>query len=123
MSPPCQPFTRNGLQKDQTDPRTDSFKYFLSILKNLTNVNYILLENVKGFEVSGMRNIFVKTLRECGFFFQEFLLTPTQFGIPNSRLRYYCLARRKPFEDLDSNDNEIVIYKHCIVRSFNTRSA
>ena len=27
------------------------------------------------------------------FMFQEFLLTPLQFGIPNSRLRYYMLAR------------------------------
>lgn len=27
----------------------------------------------------------------------EFLLTPLQFGIPNSRLRYYLLARKGPF--------------------------
>ena len=26
----------------------------------------------------------------------ELLLTPLQFGIPNSRLRYYLLAKRKP---------------------------
>lgn len=26
----------------------------------------------------------------------EFLLTPLQFGIPNSRLRYYLLAKREP---------------------------
>lgn len=26
----------------------------------------------------------------------EFLLTPLQFGIPNARLRYYCLAKRNP---------------------------
>lgn len=27
----------------------------------------------------------------------EFLLTPKQYGIPNSRLRYYLIARRSPF--------------------------
>lgn len=27
---------------------------------------------------------------------QELMLTPTQFGIPNSRLRYYLLAKQRP---------------------------
>ncbi|KAJ8299724.1 hypothetical protein KUTeg_023784 [Tegillarca granosa] len=27
---------------------------------------------------------------------EEFLLTPLQFGIPNARLRYYLIAKRKP---------------------------
>ena len=30
--------------------------------------------------------------------FQEFLLTPLQFGIPNSRLRYYLIAKRSPLK-------------------------
>ncbi|XP_045443795.1 tRNA (cytosine(38)-C(5))-methyltransferase isoform X5 [Pipistrellus kuhlii] len=53
MSPPCQPFTRIGLQGDVTDPRTNSFLYILNILPRLQALpKYILLENVKGFEVS-----------------------------------------------------------------------
>ncbi|XP_060048216.1 tRNA (cytosine(38)-C(5))-methyltransferase isoform X2 [Erinaceus europaeus] len=70
MSPPCQPFTR--LQKLPT---------------------YILLENVKGFEVSSTRDLLIQTIENCGFQYQEFLLSPTSLGIPNSRLRYFLIAK------------------------------
>ncbi|KAM7176255.1 tRNA (cytosine(38)-C(5))-methyltransferase isoform 3-T3 [Macrochelys suwanniensis] len=70
MSPPCQPFTR---------------------LQRLPK--YILLENVKGFETSSARNKLVETLKKCGFKYQEFLLSPTCLGIPNSRLRYFLIAK------------------------------
>uniref|UniRef100_A0A2K5NLD4 tRNA (cytosine(38)-C(5))-methyltransferase n=1 Tax=Cercocebus atys TaxID=9531 RepID=A0A2K5NLD4_CERAT len=70
MSPPCQPFTR--LQKLP---------------------KYILLENVKGFEVSSTRDLFIQTIENCGFQYQEFLLSPTSLGIPNSRLRYFLIAK------------------------------
>jgi tRNA (cytosine38-C5)-methyltransferase len=35
----------------------------------------------------------VKTVSSIGYHVSEHLLTPLQFGIPNSRLRYYLLAR------------------------------
>ncbi|XP_055003453.1 tRNA (cytosine(38)-C(5))-methyltransferase isoform X2 [Sorex araneus] len=94
MSPPCQPFTRIGLQGDVTDPRTKSFLYFLDILPRLKKLpKYILLENVKGFEVSSTRDLLIQTIENCGFQYQEFLLSPTSLGIPNSRLRYFLLAK------------------------------
>uniref|UniRef100_A0A8C6HXM1 tRNA (cytosine(38)-C(5))-methyltransferase n=1 Tax=Mus spicilegus TaxID=10103 RepID=A0A8C6HXM1_MUSSI len=70
MSPPCQPFTR--LQKLP---------------------KYILLENVKGFEVSSTRGLLIQTIEACGFQYQEFLLSPSSLGIPNSRLRYFLIAK------------------------------
>lgn len=94
MSPPCQPFTRNGKYLDENDPRTNSFIYLIDILQELENVEYILMENVKGFECSAVRNLFLSKLKECSFEYQEFLLTPSTVGVPNSRLRYYCIARR-----------------------------
>ncbi|XP_049633801.1 tRNA (cytosine(38)-C(5))-methyltransferase [Suncus etruscus] len=94
MSPPCQPFTRIGLQGDVNDPRTKSFLYFLDILPRLKNLpKYILLENVKGFEVSSTRDLLIQTIENCGFQYQEFLLSPTSLGIPNSRLRYFLIAK------------------------------
>ncbi|KAF7293412.1 S-adenosyl-L-methionine-dependent methyltransferase [Mycena indigotica] len=36
------------------------------------------------------------TFEKLGYTTAEFLLTPLQFGIPNSRLRYYLLAKRSP---------------------------
>lgn len=99
MSPPCQPFTRQGLRRDNFDRRTDSFFH---IMQNLTEMKhlpmYILVENVQGFESSNTREHFVSILVRLGYIFQEFLLSPFQFGIPNSRLRYYLLAKRKPLQ-------------------------
>ncbi|XDV47779.1 hypothetical protein PO909_017336 [Leuciscus waleckii] len=97
MSPPCQPFTRIGLQGDVTDPRTKSFLYILDLLPRLSErPRFILLENVKGFETSAARDALLKTLRECDYIFQEFLISPTSLGIPNSRLRYFLIAKRPP---------------------------
>ncbi|PNJ58122.1 TRDMT1 isoform 5 [Pongo abelii] len=78
MSPPCQPFTRIGRQGDMTDSRTNSFLYILDILPRLQKLpKYILLENVKGFEVSSTRDLLIQTIENCGFQYQEFLLSPT----------------------------------------------
>lgn len=95
MSPPCQPFTRNGLKCDIADNRSNSFLHLLNILHELSIEN-ILIENVKGFEQSIMRNKLVEKLNQAGFVYQEFILSPSQFGIPNSRHRYYCLVKKSP---------------------------
>ncbi|KAF9901229.1 tRNA (cytosine-5-)-methyltransferase [Linnemannia zychae] len=95
MSPPCQPYTRTGNQEGSKDTRAKSFLYLMQILPKLTHPpNYILLENVKGFEESDSRDLLVEALSGAGYEFQELLITPLQLGIPNSRMRYYCLARR-----------------------------
>lgn len=93
MSPPCQPYTRVGLQKGGQDTRAESFFFILDLIKNLPKgPEFILIENVKGFETSDTREDTVRILHECGYHFVEFLLSPSQFGIPNSRLRYYLVV-------------------------------
>lgn len=94
MSPPCQPFTRLGLRKDELDNRTCSLLHILNLLPELKGLRYIVLENVKGFEVSQMRNRLINCLENCGYAYRELTLSPCQFGIPNSRCRYYLLAKR-----------------------------
>lgn len=97
MSPPCQPFTRQGLRRDKEDRRTDSFFHLMLTISEMRKPpNYILMENVQGFESSHTRNEFTQTLERVGYSYQEFLLSPVQFGVPNSRLRYYLLAKKKP---------------------------
>ncbi|XP_076027539.1 tRNA (cytosine(38)-C(5))-methyltransferase isoform X2 [Genypterus blacodes] len=101
MSPPCQPFSRLGLQGDVSDPRTKSFLYILDLLPRLARLpRFILLENVKGFEVSAARDRLLQTLRDCGYTHQELMISPTSVGIPNSRLRYFLLAKlsTEPFK-------------------------
>ncbi|KAI5698065.1 hypothetical protein M8J75_001164 [Diaphorina citri] len=96
MSPPCQPFTRTGLQKDIADARCTALSYLIETIPAIPSLQYLLLENVKGFEGSRSRDLITSMLTRAGFRFQEFLLSPTQFGVPNSRMRYYLIAKRTP---------------------------
>lgn len=108
MSPPCQPFTRNGNKLDVNDKRSCSFLYLLNILPKL-NIDYILIENVKGFECSKMRQTLIETLRNCNYDYQEFILSPSQFGVPNTRHRYYCLAKKIPLKFSFNNNTELLV--------------
>ena len=66
----------------------------MSVLPKLSSLKFLLLENVCGFEKSSARDLVLTSLTEAGFSVQEFLLCPRQVGVPNSRLRYYLLAKR-----------------------------
>jgi tRNA (cytosine38-C5)-methyltransferase len=119
MAPPCQPYTRQGSfqidgqgyltfcinaflyslgkQLDQDDPRAAAILNLVKIWPELRNKpQYVLIENVVNFESSQTRDLLVEMFRQVGYTFQEFHLSPTQFGIPNSRMRYYCLAKLRP---------------------------
>ncbi|KAL7746414.1 hypothetical protein RI367_008258 [Sorochytrium milnesiophthora] len=121
MSPPCQPFTqqRSSKQGGADDPRCRSFLYILDALSRVQHPpSYILLENVRGFETSSAREMLVERLAELQYTYQEFLLSPTQLGIPNSRMRYYMLATRMPaglpYKQSGTILNEIPGYDHSV---------
>ena len=104
MSPPCQPFTRQGCKKDNADPRSESVLHLFDIFPKLKNTpDYFFIENVQGFETSVTRSIIIKFFETNGYYVTEFLLNSNSLGIPNSRLRYYLLARKQPFPDQLSN--------------------
>ena len=140
MSPPCQPFTRQGKKLDLKDERTTAFTHILKLLRYLLIhqpyliailnsciiifslfcrelsceaiylPTYILVENVQGFECSEARTELITTLTETGYTYRELLLSPLQFGVPNSRLRYYLLAKLHPHKfKFDSS---------CVVREW-----
>ncbi|GJX37650.1 tRNA (cytosine(38)-C(5))-methyltransferase [Tanacetum coccineum] len=97
LSPPCQPYTRQGLQKQSADARASSFLTILEIIPQLMQPPVMLfVENVVGFETSDTHQMMVQILEENQFVTQEFILSPLQFGVPYSRPRYFCLAKRKP---------------------------
>lgn len=95
-SPCCQPFTRNGNQKDVEDKRNDPFMSLCGLIKSnsFKKLKYFLMENVVGFEVSQMHKIFIESLRTNNFHYREFIISPHQLSVPNTRHRYYCVARR-----------------------------
>lgn len=95
MSPPCQPFTRQGHQKDIQDTRSQPFLHIVQeLIPKADGLNYILLENVKGFETSQAHKLLIESLSKNHYKYQEFLLCPKQLGIPNARLRYYLVASK-----------------------------
>ena len=51
-------------------------------------------------------------LAKLGFVTRELLLTPLQFGVPNSRLRYYLLAARRPSDAFLSSVDSGGILRH-----------
>ena len=95
MSPPCQPYTVRGLQKDLEDHRAKSLLHILELLR--THAPQMLaLENVAGFARSQAREGLVETLEALDFEFEEMVLCPTQLGSPMRRERYYLVASRTP---------------------------
>ncbi|PFH35032.1 hypothetical protein BESB_059190 [Besnoitia besnoiti] len=97
LSPPCQPYTRGGKREDSRDPRAKSILHLLACLESLADPPKMLfVENVRGFEASETHARLREALRNQGYRVEEFLLSPTQLGFPNTRVRYYCLAWRPP---------------------------
>lgn len=84
------------MKQDVGDSRCMPLLHILEILPELSTINYLLLENVVGFESSQARDQVVEVLKSSNFEIQEFHLCPTQFNIPNRRPRYYLLAKRRP---------------------------
>ncbi|EEB06270.1 DNA methyltransferase [Schizosaccharomyces japonicus yFS275] len=96
LSPSCQPYTRLGKQQGHADPRAAAFLHVLEILPTCSyKPKFIFIENVFGFETSWTAEKCREVLKASGYVFHEVLLSPFQIGIPNSRLRWYGLARLK----------------------------
>ncbi|PKK78988.1 S-adenosyl-L-methionine-dependent methyltransferase [Rhizophagus irregularis] len=96
ISPPCQPYTRGGKSLDDKDQRAKGLLHLIDILPKLSDPpKYIFLENVLNFEKSICREKLINQLCLINYELTECLLTPLQFGIPNDRLRYYLMARKR----------------------------
>lgn len=96
MSPPCQPFTRNNTtdSRDVNDNRSEPFLHLIDILSKMQNPPlYIALENVIGFESSDCCQRFLDVLDQRDYSYRQYHLDPLKLGIPNSRPRYYCIAK------------------------------
>ncbi|XP_074280518.1 tRNA (cytosine(38)-C(5))-methyltransferase 2-like isoform X2 [Silene latifolia] len=111
LSPPCQPYTRQGLQKDSSDARTFSFLNILELIPQLSHPPLMLfVENVVGFEISDTHSKMIEVLNETNYVTQEFILSPLQFEVPYSRPRYFCLAKRKPLRFKYPKFNNQLLY-------------
>lgn len=98
LSPPCQPYSVRGQQKDLADPRARSLAHLLTVFADIPLEclpRHLALENVAGFARSQARQHLVELLTTRGYQFHERLLCPTELGMPSRRPRYYLVASRE----------------------------
>jgi site-specific DNA-cytosine methylase len=93
LSPPCQPYSRRGKQRDLHDPRASSFLHVLGLIDRLRPAA-LALENVVGFADSMARQQLQQLLQRAGYQSLSRCLCPTEMGWPNRRPRFYLLAIR-----------------------------
>lgn len=91
MSPPCQPFTRRGLGRGLEDRRCRALRF---LIKHIDEIRppHIALENVPDFVDSDAHELLRETLLRAGYEVREWLLCPSELGVPNRRRRFYLLA-------------------------------
>lgn len=93
MSPPCQPYTRRGLQRDVEDRRAKPLLHLIEMLRQ-SPPPFLALENVIGFEDSSAYLKLKRTLEELGYDVAKINLCSTMFGVPNLRPRFFLAASR-----------------------------
>lgn len=93
MSPPCQPYTIRGRQRDLADPRSRAFVRLLELLDALAPP-HVALENVPWFEGSEAHARLRELLSRHGYAVAEGTLCPSELGVPMQRRRFFLLASR-----------------------------
>lgn len=93
-SPPCQPFTVKGRQRDVEDPRAEPFLALIEAVRRHQPAA-LAVENVPGFVGSRVHRALVCALDDGGYTWREQQVCPTELGIPNRRRRWYLWARRR----------------------------
>ncbi|KAJ3328983.1 C-5 cytosine-specific DNA methylase [Blyttiomyces sp. JEL0837] len=125
LSPPCQPYTRNGPRLHAEDNRSLSFIALLGELLKMENPpSYIALENVLGFERSETFELLTETLTQRSYQYKGFIINPQDMGLPNSRPRFYLLATLKKFKSdagLFKIDNGVDVLGHVVETSSKQR--
>lgn len=99
LSPPCQPYTRRGNQRDLADPRAAGL---LAVIERIAELlpAYVAVENVPPFRTSQACRRLLETLRRCHYQVRTRVLCPTELGIPNRRARFYLVAARGALQDI-----------------------
>lgn len=96
---PCQPFSKQNLQKDINDPRRDLLTEFGRFVQ-AWNPDYIFIENVPGMQRiksnDGPLQNFMCLLADLEYYYQIDVLPALWFGVPQTRERLVLLASKFP---------------------------
>lgn len=93
VSPPCQPFTHQGRQRDLNDARTQPLIALIDQIPQ-SQPTYFAMENVPGFAQSETRVCLLRALEQQHYQVCEFDVCPSQLGWPMRRRRYYLVGSR-----------------------------
>lgn len=92
---PCQPFSLCGKKEGFKDETRGTLFFNIAEIISVKKPKMILLENVKGLvthDKGNTLNIIKKTLQEYGYKVFYKVLDTYDFGIPQYRERWYCVA-------------------------------
>lgn len=98
---PCQPFSLNGKKEGFKDLTRGTLFFNIAEILAAKKPEMVLLENVKGIVThdSGKTlKTILDTLGSLGYFSHTKVLDTYDFGIPQYRERWYCVAFRKDIE-------------------------
>jgi DNA (cytosine-5)-methyltransferase 1 len=109
--PPCQGFsTSNQRTRTSGNPNNWLFKEFIRVAK-MCQPDWIVFENVRGI-LETDNGVFVELLlhelTDEGYIFNCFLLNSVNFGVPQSRTRFFAIGNKKKFDfDFNSQINNV----------------
>ncbi|MCR4661464.1 MAG: DNA (cytosine-5-)-methyltransferase [Clostridia bacterium] len=116
---PCQSFSIAGKRLGFEDTRGTMFFEVARILREKKPKAFIL-ENVKGLtnhDKGKTLNTILDILNELGYDFVYKVLNSSDFGIPQSRERWYCVGVRKDLK-INLNENDIFPPEQMLLYSY-----
>lgn len=99
---PCQPFSYSGKTEGFEDKTRGTLFFDVLRILEAKKPKFALLENVKGFkshDKGNTMNIALKALDEAGYNAYWTILNSYDYGVPQFRERWYCVAIRKDIDN------------------------
>ncbi|WP_414045960.1 DNA (cytosine-5-)-methyltransferase [Macrococcus equi] len=93
---PCQPFSIGGLRKGFEDTRGTLF-FDVARIVEVKKPKVVFLENVAGLishDSGNTLNVIINTLEEIGYKIFYKVMNASDYGVPQNRNRWYCVAIR-----------------------------
>lgn len=95
---PCQPFSYAGQNKGFEDTTRGTLFFHVAKIVKHHQPQAVILENVKGLKSHNKGNTIKtvkKTLDEMGYILIDEIINSYEFGVPQYRERWFCVALRK----------------------------